>query len=312
MNTRFKSALNHVKANEDLINKTEEYLRDTLAKEQISKMTEFNKWRMIGMKKFAIAACVALLLLGGGFKAYATPLSYVSLDINPSVELGVNALGLVVTAEGYNEDGKAVLSGVKATGINVKKAVHTIVDSAAHKGFIENDGSTVVSLTAETDNDRTAAKLKTEAEAGADEALTENGKSAEVNSDNVALARRDEARKLGITPGKLNLIQKLQAELQASDPTATVDVETYSDKTVKAIMLEIKEARQAITDKGAAIGNKDNGAASNKDNSAINNKDDLTANNTNKGTANSKANTVRNNAGGNNSINDSNHTDIKQ
>lgn len=307
MNTRFKSALNHVKADEDLINKTEAYLRDTFAKEHNSRMAELKKWRMIGMKKFAIAACVAILLLGGGFKAYATPLSYVSLDINPSVELGVNALGLVVTAEGYNEDGKAILSGIKATGTNVKKAVHAVVDSAAHKGFIDNDGSTVVSLTAETDNDRTAAKLKAEAEAGADEALTENGKSADVNIDNVALARRDEARKLGITPGKLNLIQKLQAELQASDPTATVDVETYSDKTVKAIMLEIKEARQAITDKGAAVGNKDNAAVNNKDDGAVNNKDNGSVNNTNKGSVNSKANTVNNGTGGNKSTDDGNN-----
>lgn len=59
-------------------------------------------------------------------------------------------------------------------------------------------------------------------------------KDAVLHTDNVALARRDDARDLGITPGKLNLIQKLQAV----DPTVVVD--DYKDATVKSIMSAIK------------------------------------------------------------------------
>ncbi|HWQ88463.1 MAG TPA: hypothetical protein VN374_00645 [Desulfitobacteriaceae bacterium] len=311
MNSHFKSALNRIKADEALISKTEVYLRDTLAKGQNSRITKLEKWSMINMKKFAMAACVAVLLIGGGFKVYATPLSYVSLDINPSVELGVNTVGQVVTAEGYNEDGKTVLNGIKATGMNVTKAVSTIVDSAAHKGFIANDGSTVVSVTTETDNNSTAAKLKAEAEAGANKALTENGKSADVRNDNVALTRRDDARALGITPGKLNLIEKLQAV----DETATVD--QYKDAPVKDIMkaIQAKTDNSAISNKDNgsidnkdkdAVTNKDNGAVKNKDDGAVSNTNEGTVNSTNKGAENSNSNTNRNSAVGNNSTNNGN------
>ncbi|NLI91769.1 MAG: hypothetical protein GX434_06035, partial [Peptococcaceae bacterium] len=257
MNTRIKSSLNNIKADEALVRKTEEYLRNTLAKEQNSKITHFQKRRVSDMKKILIAACAAVLLIGGGGKAYLTPLSYVSLDINPSVELGVNVFGQVVTAEGYNADGKTVLNGIKVTGTNVTKAVSTVVDSAVDKGFIADDGSSVISLTAETDNDSTATKLNADAEAGAKEALAENGKSADVIKDNVALARREQARVMGITPGKLNLIQKLQAV----DPTATI--EQYKDAKIKDIMKSI----QSKTNKSTTVGNQNPAAGAGNQNS---------------------------------------------
>lgn len=268
MTIRFKSALNHIEADEALVSKTEKYLRNTLAKEHKSRMADYRKWRMMDMKKLAIAACMAILLMGGA-AVYATPLSYMSLDINPSVELGVNAVGHVITAEGYNEDGKAVLNGTKVKGKNVKEAVSALIDSAAHKGFIEDDGSTVVALTTETDNEDTDAKLKEEAKDGADEALTENGKSADVLENNVALARRDDARALGITPGKLNLIEKLEA----ADPEAyqAISEDDYKTIPVKDIMAAIKQAR---------IDQRDEATANNNDDVTVDNKDDVTVDST--------------------------------
>lgn len=294
MNTHFKSALDQIKADEALVSKTEIYLRDTLAKKQNPQRPELKKWRMMDMKKFAIAACAALLLIGGGGVAYATPVSYMSLDINPSVELGVNVFGQVVSAEGYNEDGKTVLSEIKVTGTNVTEAVNTVIDSAAEKGFIAEDGTTVVSLTAETDKDSTAAKLNEDAEAGVEEALVENGKSAEVRKDQVALARRDEARELGISPGKLNLIQKLQAV----DPTVTVD--QYKDAAVKDIMKAIKGNKDnpAKNDKkDETVDQNDSNTLNNKEKVPAGNQDKGAVENTNKGSANSKANTDKNEKG---------------
>jgi hypothetical protein len=239
MITRFKSALNQIKAEDELISKTEMYLKHSLEKEEESNFSKFINWRLFNMnKKLIVATCLAVLVVGGsGTGAYAyykTPVSYLSLDINPSVELGVNSFDKVVEVEAYNEDGEKILEGVDVLGSNVTNAVNALVSSAADNGYIDEDGSTVVSVTSETDNTDTATELETEAENGANEALEENEKVAVINKDNVALARRDEARELGITPGKLNLINKLQAV----DPTATVEM--YKDASVKDIMKSIK------------------------------------------------------------------------
>ena len=239
MITRFKSALNQIKAEDELISRTEKYLKHSLEKEEESNFSKFINWRLFNMnKKLIVAACLAVLVVGGsGTGAYAyykTPVSYLSLDINPSVELGVNSFDKVVEVEAYNEDGEKILEGVDVLGSNVSDAVNTLVSSAADNGYIAEDGSTVVSVTSETDNTNTATELETEAENGANKALEESEKEAVINKDNVALARRDEARALGITPGKLNLINKLQAV----DPTATVEM--YKDASVKDIMKSIK------------------------------------------------------------------------
>mgnify|MGYP000394055657 FL=1 len=44
--------------------------------------------------KIALAACAVLIALGigGGAYVYQTPVAYVGIDINPSIELGVNYL----------------------------------------------------------------------------------------------------------------------------------------------------------------------------------------------------------------------------
>lgn len=280
MITRFKSALDQIKAEDALISKTEVYLKDSLTKNRNYKINEFIKWGLSPLKKkLAIATCclVVLLTLGGGsgvYGYYQTPVSYLSLDINPSVELGINVFGRVVKAEGYNNDGKNILNGINVKGSDVTTAVDTLVKSAVKNGYIAEDGSSVISLTSETDDKNTATNLEIEAETGANEALTTSGEKAEVLKDNVALARRDEARKLGITPGKLNLIEKLQKV----DKAATVD--QYKDATVKDIM----KAIQDNTDKGT-VNNADNGTVNNTNNGVVNNKDEGAVNNNDNGNA---------------------------
>lgn len=236
MKTYIKSALDQIKAEDELIYKTEKSLRDILEKQKDEK-TLFNKKRSVfPMKKIASAACAAILvgvLSIGGFKYYKTPVAYLSLDINPSVEIGVNAFNKVVSVAGYNADGKTILKGQDIVNSNVKEAVEELVRSASENGFIKNDGSTIISLTSETESSDVASTIEKDAEQGAKDAINSSSDTAVVYKDNIALARRDEARKLGITPGKLNLIQKLQA----LDFAATVD--EYKDAKVTDIMKKI-------------------------------------------------------------------------
>ena len=66
------------------------------------------------MKKWmqAMAACLAVLLLGGGVlvqQAHAVT-SVVSLDVNPSIELRVNSREKVVSCQPLNDEAAAVLA----------------------------------------------------------------------------------------------------------------------------------------------------------------------------------------------------------
>lgn len=280
MITHFKSALNQIKAEDELKINTKKYLKNQLEKNNSSIHVEIMKRRLFIMKKksVVILAIIAIFTLTGGTSAYAyyqTPVSYLSLDINPSVELGVNAFGKVVSTEAYNDDGKTILSGTDVTGSNVTDAVEELVTSAVDNGFIANDGSSVISVTSETNDSEVATNLENDAEEGANVALNKSHDNGKIIKDNVALARRDEARALGITPGKLNLINKLQKVV------ATATVAEYKDATVKEIMKTIKENREntnskkkddtkveSITTTGQATNNEDSinsNATQNKD-----------------------------------------------
>jgi len=193
-------------------------------------------------KKIAVALSAGLIfgLAGGGYAYAKTPVAYVSMDINPSVELAVNVFDKVVSVEAYNEDGKNILEGTNLVNAKVEDAVSTVISNAISEGYIKEDGSSAIEITTATDKEKVAAELDETLKEAADETLSDNNKEAKVETENVALARRDEARKLGITPGKLNLIQKLQ-EL---DPAITV--EDYKDSSVKDIQKKAKELRKDI------------------------------------------------------------------
>lgn len=238
MKTVFKSAVSQIHADESLKQKTRQYLTAQLAVPAAGTV----RAKRTFPKRLAVAACAAVFLCAATVSAYAyyrTPVSYLSLDINPSVELGVNHFGKVVSAEAYNADGTTILSGQDVDNLDVKDAVSTLVKSAAQKGFVAKDGSTVIAVTSETDDGTTATELENDAAQGADDAVKAEGETATVDKENVALERRDEARKLGITPGKLNLIQKLQK----LDPSITVA--EYKDAKVTDIMKEFTELKKA-------------------------------------------------------------------
>lgn len=195
-------------------------------------------------KKLPVLITLALILGGStGVYAYQKPISFVSLDINPSVELGVNVFDVVVSAEAYNDDGEKVLEYLDVKGETVEDAINEIVDSAIADGYVEEDGTSVISITSETDNVKLAEELKEAAEDGVENALEENETEAEIEKDNIALERRDDARELGITPGKLNLIQKLQAV----NPEATI--EDFKEASVKEIMAATHEAKGIVPEK---------------------------------------------------------------
>ncbi|WP_252227008.1 hypothetical protein [Clostridium sp. ZBS2] len=188
----------------------------------------------------------SMVIIGGGGYAYAnTPVAYVSLDINPSVELGVNRLDQVVSAEGYNEDGKNILENTDLKNDNVNEAVGTLIENAIDKGYITSDNEAVISLTTATDNATISEELEDSLKVAADEVLDKNEIQAEIAEDNIALQRRDEARKLGITPGKLNLIQKLQAL------DSNIKVEDYKNLSVKEIQKKNKELRKVTNEENS-------------------------------------------------------------
>lgn len=113
------------------------------------------------MKKKLIAIitlCLSLILAmpffygcgGNGNQAVAT--SFVSLDINPSIELTLDNNNKVVSVRGTNEDGQVLLYGeANFVGKDVETVIQEITDLAIEHGYISQDNKVVnTSVSAES------------------------------------------------------------------------------------------------------------------------------------------------------------------
>lgn len=235
MNSFFEY-LDKIKAEEDLKANTIVFVSNALAagvqqRESEYKASPIHKRSVV--KKIAVAissvaACV--VLAAAGYTYYNTPVNYVSLDINPSVELGVNTFGSVICADGYNEDGNSILKEHRLKNLSLEEAISVLVQEAAKQGFISEDGSTVIAVTAQSDDEETAAELQKISRAGVDLALHSCSTDAVIYADWSCLRLRTKARELGISRGKYKLI----SVLQGLDPNITV--EAYKDAKVTDII----------------------------------------------------------------------------
>ncbi len=192
-----------------------------------------------------VAAASLLLAMGLGTSSYYLPTRYVSVDINPSIEYSINMYDRVIDVNGVNQDGEHILEELNIKSLKNKKiedAVSMTISEAAKEGYLQSEGSGIMIATAAKNNNNAeelAAMLKETVMA----VVAANNSNALVMGEAVGLERVEEAKELGITPGKLNLIEKL---IESSEDPESIDKEDWLDKSVKEIMELTKEN----TDKG--------------------------------------------------------------
>lgn len=69
-----------------------------------------------------------MLVLGGLLlgKVYYSPVSFISIDINPSIELAINTFDRVIDVEASNEDAKEIVDSVKLNHLNYITAIEKL------------------------------------------------------------------------------------------------------------------------------------------------------------------------------------------
>lgn len=123
MDNRMKEALDQVHASQALKARTR---RQVLQAMDARRKPARTVWKPV----CALAACLLVVVLGlGGWKVYFTPTSVISVDINPSIELDINALGRVIALHGYNQDGEAFVATLDVLHQDYQTAVDEILNS---------------------------------------------------------------------------------------------------------------------------------------------------------------------------------------
>ena len=91
-------------------------------------------------KGLTAAACIMFILtIGGGVKAYYSPVATVLVSINPNIELKVNHLNKIISSKALNNDGEKILSEVKIKNANINEGLKTIIDQSKKDKFIDDN-----------------------------------------------------------------------------------------------------------------------------------------------------------------------------
>lgn len=167
----------------------------------------------------ATAACAAVVVLGGGW-LYFTPTARISIDINPSLELGINRFDRVISVQGWNDDGTALAETVDVTHLSYTDAVETILSTDTIETLLAGDA--VVEIGVIGDDDAHCANLLAGVEACT--AGRQNAHCYRAGTDEV-----EAAHDCGLSYGKYRAYQ----ELAALDPTVTP--EQVADMTMREI-----------------------------------------------------------------------------
>ena len=198
-----------------------------------TKKTANRKWTSL------IAACLAVMLLGGGGVFYQRAnavASVVSLDVNPSIELKVNRSEKVLACTPLNEDAKAILAdmsnGADLKGAKLDVAVNAIVGSLVRNGYLDSISSAIMISVEDKDTAR-AEKLQRELTSTVDGVLQTSEAKAAVLTQTLTqdAGREQQARENNISTGKAALVNHVLALNSALkfDELAKLSVEELKD-----------------------------------------------------------------------------------
>ena len=105
MNSVWKTALDRIHAEEQLKEHTRTYLAQQLVQQQTRRRTH---WRP------ALASlCLLLMLALGSYWLFLIPTAFISIDLNPSLELSINRFDRVIAVQGYNDEGQAIADSLQ-------------------------------------------------------------------------------------------------------------------------------------------------------------------------------------------------------
>lgn len=140
MYDEIQKAFDQIHATDQMKQSVSDYL-----KQENQKTTKNSaKFRLVTL---APVFAVLLLCIGiGNWYFWEMPVSYVSVDVNPSIELTLNRRNRVTDAKSRNRDGAKVLEHLQLKGKDYLEAVELLVESDAMQPYLTADAELTVTV----------------------------------------------------------------------------------------------------------------------------------------------------------------------
>ena len=227
MKHKLKEVFDQIQAEEALMDKTKEFL--------FQKTKGYEKGKPGNRRSFLYAAACLLLLLWGGYWLYFTSTVQISIEINPSIELGVNRFDRIISVNGYQEDGKELADSLNLQYMDYTEAVKQILENGTVKKLLSKDE--VMEIGVIGPEGAQSSRILSNLEACAAE--EKNARCYYASSEEVQGARQE-----GLSYGKY----KAFLEIQALSPDITAEeVRGMTMREIRELIGRLSASRQEET-----------------------------------------------------------------
>ena len=183
------------------------------------------------IRKLVSMAASVLLVAGIGIGVYAwkNPVQYISIDINPSLELSVNCFQRIISINSLNDDGWKLVKTVSLKAQTYESGINRIINSAKNLGYINGEGNVLISISSEDEklNERTQITIR--------EKVTDNIEVMTFDTE-----EHNTSLKKGLSPGKNNIIEKVIESGIGLDKNDLVDI------PVNELIKKLDESKKQI------------------------------------------------------------------
>lgn len=258
MNEKLKKAFDQIKAEDELKSTTKEFI--------FRKTKGYTHKKAVNYRHLISSfACFVFLLIGGHW-LYFSPTVEISIDINPSVELGVNRFNRIISLESYNDDGKELINSLDIKYMNYSDAVNQIMESDEIVSLLSNDEILTIAVigTDSTQSEEVFSNIQS-CTAGNSNTYCYYAHSEEV----------EKAHETGLSYGKY----KAFLDLQSLDPTITAEeVQKMTMREIRDLISSLS-AGQGSDAEPAGNGNGNGGSVNANGNGNTNGKGNSSSNN---------------------------------
>lgn len=224
MNDTLKEAFGQIRAEQALKETTLSYLQQKTQGYRHAPAASYYR------PLLSLAACLILVVCLGLWRAWFTPVSVISIDINPSLELELNRFDRVISVEGYNEDGQALANSLSIQYLNYQDALEAILNSETVADCLARQELLSIAVV-DDDAQRQQALL-----AGVQSCAAGHGQSHCYAADTTAL---EDAHHAGLSYGKY----QAYLELLALDPDITPQqVQTMTMREIRQLIDDLTDS----------------------------------------------------------------------
>lgn len=231
MQKEIKEAFHHVHAAEALKDKTYDFVKDRMKKEERWVSGQEKRW---GTKRFMLAGCASFFLVISALCYYYLPVCAVSIDggDRSSVELSVNRLERVISVRSY--DGEDQKKEKQLRHLDCRKAVEIVLEGKKDNDGKQDGMETVVTV---------IGKDQKKNEELLENLCTGNSQKQRVTYKEGNAEQVQEARALGLSYGKY------QAYLELLKVDETIEVEEIQDLSAGEIYKKAEELSSDLSER---------------------------------------------------------------